>query len=176
MTKEQLAELKARPVWSVYKYRMMLTEGKITQQQYDWVIHQISTPTAPDSQEQAHGQAASGTTTEPIKDIPLRSEVGGSRRGSDETSQAATNHTDKVAGKTQRERILNLLLDGNWHTNNEIMDKCYELAEREKRNCRYSSRIDELRKQGHNITDAEYVSKGVYRFRLIKPVSPFYGG
>lgn len=74
-------------------------------------------------------------------------------------------HPDKRAGNSQRQRILELLRDGNWHDSVEIQKVVYGGDHLGAAN--YKARINELRKQGHDIPDATKKAGSVYQYRLI---------
>lgn len=148
MTQEQLQELKKMPKLDVVsKYFPLLFSGKITKEQYDWILKQIDDTPVQQAREE-----------EGISQVPTSS-------GIEHTS--FTNHTDAGAGSSQKERLLDLLKDGQPHDTREIMEKVYKIEDEKAGNCRIPSRISELRKDGYNIPDAHHVKGGVWGYRLI---------
>lgn len=71
-----------------------------------------------------------------------------------------------MAGTTQTDRLLWLLRDKKWHDTLEIMRRVYKVQPG-KGICRIASRVNDLRDNGYIIPRAEFVKRGVYRYRLI---------
>ena len=63
---------------------------------------------------------------------------------------------EKKRHLTKREQILQLLMDGKWHSN----------AELSKITPRYGARLKELRDEGW-IIEKEYVGEGLWLYRLV---------
>lgn len=122
--------------WS--KYTPLLLRQTITRTQYEWVMR--------------YGLQSEKEAQETI----------------DQITQVfcETTHPDVAAGKTQKERLKNLLSDGLWHSTTEITDKVYGISE-DRGICRIASRIHDLRKEGLEIECVN--EKGsLWKYRLVK--------
>lgn len=137
MTSDQLEAIKRMSVWEITKkYLPMKNAGAITKAQYDFLISLANT-----SPEAQNGLEANETVL------------------SDETT-----HDDEVAGRSQKERLLGLLKDKEWHSTVEIMEKVYG-SERYGLS-RVGARIYDLKKDGYQI-ESERLKDSVWQYRLL---------
>ena len=126
------------------KYLPMRTSGQITGEQMDRVLKLAKDYKPLDNQEPKF-------EPEPV----------------DEDGEEETVELDlELSSKSQKDRILALLADGEWHTTLEIMEKAYRVFGKVG-NCRYASRIDELRKEGYDIA-CEHDHDKIFKYRIIK--------
>jgi hypothetical protein len=99
-------------------------------------------------------------------------------RSTDGTTGRQSTEGGRTQDKSQKQKILEILSDGEWHTNIEIMQRVYDVSQGGY--CNYKARIDELRNEHHNIPNAEKVGGKVYRYRLIpkftQAAENFYAG
>jgi biotin operon repressor len=147
MTKEQLAQLKKMTRSQIArKYTPLRTKGVITHAQYMYLMSQAS-----DKTEQTQIDTA----------VEIYKHEFGGVEVSDQTT-----HTDKAVGKTQKARLLNLLMDGKWHDTNDIMLRVYRVDDKVGR-CAIPQRIYDLRKEGHAIEKA-HIKSNLYKYRLIQ--------
>lgn len=70
-------------------------------------------------------------------------------------------HSEKRRLNTVKAKILQLLKDGQWHTNRELKQISH----------RFSARIKELRDEGWQI-EREYWGEGVWAYRLVGRARP----
>lgn len=70
---------------------------------------------------------------------------------------------DKLRLNAQQERVYSVMADGNWHTLPEIAERIVEPE------ASISARIRDFRKKkfGGFIVEREYVSNGLFRYRLV---------
>lgn len=140
MTSEQLEQLKAMPlIERTKKYTPLVLKGDITREQYEWIM----SLNAPATYTQEEAVNALGGDLSPT-----------------------THHTDKIVGKSQKERLYSLLRDGAWHDTVEILEKVY--GGNRSGIARVGARIHDLRQDGHTIEGRDK-TKTIYEYRLIHP-------
>jgi hypothetical protein len=67
----------------------------------------------------------------------------------------------KASRKTQKDRVLAMLRAQEWVTNVDFLNAVPRLPN-------FRSRLSELRKEGHQIVEGQYVQEGIWRYRLIR--------
>lgn len=143
MTTEELTHLKQMSgAERLRKYWPLLQQGKITKAQYDFVLSlgrenkiNLETEAEPEGDDSSTGIVEG-----------LIKEFGG--------------HEIKT---TQKERLLALLSDGEWHTTPEIQTKVYGADHLGV--ARIASRVTNLRNDGYKI-EGKYYKKSIWMYRL----------
>ena len=148
MTSEQLLQLKQMTRTAIgLRYMKERAFNKITEDQYRWLILQ--------------GIDDTKVEPEPLPEPPVTSES--EREGmSVEEIEEAFNPSN---GKSQKEKLLSLLLDGQYHTTVEIRNRVYGSTSMSI--SRVAARIDDLRKDGHDIPKAVLDHDKIYKYKLI---------
>jgi hypothetical protein len=74
-----------------------------------------------------------------------------------------TTHTNRRTGVSQKQRLLSLLSDGEWHDSPEIIREVYgdKLT-----GARYGARIQDLKESGHEI-ESEKVEGSRWKYRIV---------
>lgn len=75
----------------------------------------------------------------------------------------STHHSDKIVGKSQKERLYSLLRDGAWHDTVEILQKVY--GGEKAGIARIGARIHDLKQDGYHIEGRDK-TKTIYEYRL----------
>lgn len=202
MNTAQLAQLTAMTQSERLGYYLKkLVNKDISKEQYDKAIKFVATLPNPspieapgevrtyDGQPETHNegearcddyrtQARETFTQEPFSAPVERDDKSVFPRCADDVIEpGTTTHKDKKDGKSQKAKLLDLLLDYQWHTTREICKVVY--GSEHFGGSRYAARIRDLKDDGWDITDAEHVEGTIYQYRLIKkdPVTnTFYGG
>lgn len=152
MTPAELSILKSMTVWEITrKYLPLKAQGKIDQKQYEYLLslgkdfagarRDEDTPKSARAENRAVGM--------------LIREFGG---------YEVTTHENEKKGLSQKERLLDLLSDGEWHTTVEIQRQVYGVSHGGI--CRIASRANDLRKEGYKIA-CEKDTGTVWRYRLL---------
>jgi hypothetical protein len=143
MTNEQLAELKKMSAGQIArKYTPYLIKKQITREQFDQLV-----------------KLGVQVEAEP-QNAPLES----ASAAIDTVSQFTT-HDDEVAGRTQKQKLLEVLKDGAWHPTTEILGKVYGLDH--SGIARIGARIHDLKEDGHRI-ESEKLKDSVWQYRLVE--------
>ena len=147
MTPEQIQQFKTMSQQDVVaKYTKLLIAKKITKDQYNGIIAQ-------------HRKLTQGLQKEDPIDVYLEA-FGGKEIFTEATPPPIE------SGKTQKERLYNLLKDKNWHTTREINDLVY--GDKKLTQSRIAARINDLKKEGHNIQGKWYDHKAkIYSYKLV---------
>jgi biotin operon repressor len=173
-------------------YLKMLTEKKITQEVYADILETIKSvpyiPVVPQGSEVLSDSGEQRTGMDSAT-AHLHSESGGHEGGiTDAVEQNTdspsvectsevfisgltngtpiTGHNKALEDKSQKQRLLTLLSDYNWHRTDEIDEVVYGSAGFKR--SRISARVDDLRHDGYEITKAEHVEGSVYKYRMIE--------
>lgn len=137
MTNDQLEAIKRMSVWEITKkYLPMKNAGMIDKRTYDFLISLANT--SPEAQ--------NGLET------------------NENVLSEETTHDDEMAGRTQKERLLGLLKDKEWHSTVEIMEKVY--GDDRLGLARVGARVYDLKKDGYHI-ESERLKDSVWQYRLL---------
>lgn len=140
------------------KYFPALQNKLINAEQYKWLITQ-------------------GCSDGPEKEMELKSgkpndevqAIIDAFGGRETPGATATTHTEPAKGTTQKQRLLNLLRDGEWHTTIEILHTVYG-QEGDKGIARAGARIWDLKADGYQI-ESRKANGSIWEYRMIT-----YGG
>ena len=157
MKPEQIEQLKQMSVMDrVRKYLPLLQNGKITQKQYDYIL-EIKNEVIP-----KNSGGVSSKNSQGNKNTGYVGEIGEIT----ETIIREFGGKEVESGKTsQKERLLALLGDGEWHTTPEIQEQVY--GANHLGVARIASRVSDLRKEGYDIESKKY-DKSIWMYRYIK--------
>lgn len=188
MTDEQFDKLKQMGKLEVHhKYRVMLDKNQIKQKEYDYILAKLFDKKVDEETKEpvtekeslpggVHDGGASGVlqiVEETNRDAQgdnvdylLRS-FGGRLLPSDSNGAGDTvvgkNDIPRLESKSQRERLLILLSDGNWHNTPEIQEKVY--GQNHLGVARIASRICDLRGDGHMI-EARKITRSIWAYKM----------
>ena len=158
MTSEEVEKLKVMPVSErIKKYFPLKRGGKLTQQQYDWIL--------------ALGIERSGKADRSGSDGGIQAQAvgtGGLGEGMGKVHEPPheyTTHPTTEIGGSQKERLLTVLSDGEWHTTVEIGERVYGFHSGI---YRIGARIHDLKKDGYDIHSQATDNKAIWRYRLQK--------
>lgn len=118
------------------KYTPMLIKRQITREQFDFLISLANTSPEAQNGLQESEKVLSGQST----------------------------HDDVETGRTQKERLLNLLNDKEWHSTVEIMEKVY--GDDRLGLARVGARVYDLKKDGYQIY-SERLKDSIWQYRLL---------
>lgn len=145
MTQEQLSQLKLMsPGEIARKYTPLLIRGAIKKKDFDWLI----------------SQGLKNTSCEPTE-CPRND---GTSESVDTASQFTT-HDNEASGRSQKDRLLAMLSDGQWHTTPEIMERVY--GSDHLGLSRIPARANDLKNDGYQI-ESRHDTKSVWSYRLVK--------
>jgi len=143
MTQEQLETLKKMSAGQIArKYTPMLMKKQITREQFDRLIG-LGVKDAPMPQ-----NAPLESASAPIG-----------------TVSQFTTHEDELTGRTQKQKLLEVLKDREWHTTVEILGKVYGLDH--SGIARIGARIHDLKEDGYRI-ESEKLKDSVWQYRLVE--------
>jgi hypothetical protein len=192
MNNAQLEQLKQMsPAGRTSHYLKKLIAKEITRQQYDDILEVVlqlpyaqivpqGSEILPDSGEQrgrmdsttvrfhsessGHGEETTDAVGENTDTPPVEctSEIFVSGFTND---KPVDRQSGEKGDKSQKQLVLELLSDGEWHTNIEIIEKCYN--QHDGGYCNYKARIDELRNEYYKIPNAERITGKIFRYRLL---------
>lgn len=155
----------------IRKYWPLVVGKKVTPKQYEWLINEgksnlpdsgSETPIAPD------GAGSGGNDPRDDGD-----DFGGdgNHEGIDAVAEAiasriggtVTAHPDRGAGRTQKDRLLRILSDGEPHTTPEIAKEVYNRDQAGI--CRIAARINDLKNEGFRI-QSQKIKGSIWQYQL----------
>lgn len=143
MNPTQLEELKKMSAGQIArKYTPMLMKKEITRAQFDKLISLAST--SPEATE--------------------RTEKNEKEESKDTISQFTT-HEDESLGRTQKQKLKEVLKDGHWHDTVEILGRVY--GQDQSGIARIAARISDLKKDGYGI-ESERKNGSIWQYRLVE--------
>lgn len=171
MTQEEIVKVKAMTVPERIRHFLPKLRGNlITENQYAALLrfgtvaqHQETSCVGSSHKEDQELQPVSveiATTNESVQydaEDPLSSlarEFGGyvvseSQNVECRRTSEKTNHPSHCTGRSQKQRLLEVLSDGNWHSTTYITETVY--GSEHLGLARVAARVDDLRKEGHKV-------------------------
>lgn len=170
MTTEQIQELRRMTYGDIVrKYLPMLTRGRITKIQYDYLLSQAGRDTGPPQghTEPEASYRASQNSGREDRAIQPDSGAPGSDAVADIISAFGgheTTHDERGTGLTQKARLLAVLKDYQWHSTTELLERVYGAGHLGI--ARLAARINDLRKDDYRI-ESKKVGGTIWSYRLM---------